>query len=73
MIAAKVGDDFSQTYIPSAFQFNQSSYDWWVASQQVRLYADGGVGTIQIVIGRDTNGGIGVVYTSLSGYLIDMP
>ena len=63
----------SQIYIPSLFQINQSSYDWWVASQQVRLYADAGANAIEIQAGRDAFGGLGVAYTSISGYLVDVP
>jgi len=45
LINAKVGELFSQTYVPSTFQLTQYGYDWWIASQQVRLYADPGAAT----------------------------
>jgi hypothetical protein len=44
--------------------------DHFVASQDLRLYADGGT-TVQLVGRRGTNTGAGVMYAAVSGYLID--
>jgi hypothetical protein len=72
LVNARTGDETSQTYIPSTFQLTEINYDWWVASQQVRLYADSGA-TIAVQVSRDQTAVPAIAYISISGYLVDMP
>ncbi len=73
LINAKTGYETSQTYIPSTFQLTQFGYDCWVASQQVRLYAEGGAATISVQVSRDATAVPAISYISISGYLVEMP
>jgi hypothetical protein len=57
-------------FVPLTFAYAQSSngYDFYVALQAVRLYAD--PGTLITVTGNSPGGSTGTLFVTVSGYLI---
>jgi hypothetical protein len=57
-------------FVPLTFAYAQSSdgYDFYVALQAVRLYADSG--TFIVVTGYSPGGSTGTLFVTVSGYLI---
>ena len=62
--------------LPAALQANNimgASGDVYVASQQVRLYADNSCSKVAPAVRVDLNGGGGSAVFSFSGYLVNLP
>jgi len=72
IVFTTLADSGTRTFFGATLQATQGGRDFFITSQQTRLYSDPGASAVTLEVYRDTVGGVGSADISIFGYLVDI-